>query len=391
MLFSLSLIFLVGLLASYFCSLIKLPRLFGMILTGILLGPCVLNAIDSSILNISAELRKIALIIILTRAGLTLQIQDLKKVGRPAFLMCFLPATFELIGMILIAPKLFNLTLLESALLGTVIAAVSPAVIVPKMIKLIENGYGTKAGIPQLILAGASVDDVFVIVLFSAFLSLAQGQEVLALQFVNIPVSIILGIAIGFFVGWFLSIIFHKFHIRDTIKVLIFLSISFLLVTMEDAITIPITFSALISIMFIGIGLQKSKPEVSKRLSVKFNKLWVGAEILLFVLVGATVELSYVTKAGIRAVILIFGVLLFRTVGVWLCLLLTSITYKERLFCIIGYLPKATVQTAIGSIPLTLQLPCGNIVLTIAVLAILITAPLGSFLIDLTYKKLLTK
>ena len=391
MLLSIALILLVGMSMGWLCSKCKLPALTGMILTGILLGPQLLNLIDDSILTISSELRKIALIIILTRAGLTLKIDDLKKVGRPAVLMCFVPATFEIVGMVLLAPLLVGVSRLDAAIMGAVVGAVSPAVIVPKMIRVMEEGYGTEKSIPQLILAGASVDDVFVIVMFTAFTSLAQGDEVSVMSFVNIPVSIVLGIGIGLAIGITLAVFFRKVHVRDTIKVLIYLSISFILVTIEDRISIPITFSALIAIMFIGVGLQRQRPEVAARLSLKFNKLWVGAEVMLFVLVGAIVDLSYVQSAGIKAVLLILGALAFRTTGVLVCLIGTKLNAWERLFCVFGYLPKATVQAAIGGIPLALGLGCGNIVLAVAILAILITAPLGAFAIELSYRKLLAK
>lgn len=391
MLLSIALILLVGMSMGWLCSKCKLPALTGMILTGILLGPQLLNLIDDSILTISSELRKIALIIILTRAGLTLKIDDLKKVGRPAVLMCFVPATFEIVGMVLLAPLLVGVSRLDAAIMGAVVGAVSPAVIVPKMIRVMEEGYGTEKSIPQLILAGASVDDVFVIVMFTAFTSLAQGDEVSVMSFVNIPVSIVLGIGIGLAIGITLAVFFRKVHVRDTIKVLIYLSISFILVTIEDKISIPITFSALIAIMFIGVGLQRQRPEVAARLSLKFNKLWVGAEVMLFVLVGAIVDLSYVQSAGIKAVLLILGALAFRTTGVLVCLIGTKLNARERLFCVFSYLPKATVQAAIGGIPLALGLGCGNIVLAVAILAILITAPLGAFAIELSYRKLLAK
>lgn len=391
MLLSIALILLVGMFLGFICKKIKLPGLIGMMFTGIILGPFVLDLIDDSILGISADLRKIALIIILTRAGLTLNIQDLKKVGRPAVLMCFLPATFEIIGMVLLAPLILQVSILEAAVIGAVIAAVSPAVIVPKMIKLIEDGYGVEKSIPQLILAGASVDDVFVIVLFAVFTGLAQGEEISPMRFVGIPITICFGILIGLLVGWILSLLFAKVHIRDTGKVIIFLCVSFILVTIEDHITGFITFSALVAVMFIGIAMQKYRKEVSIRLSRKFNKLWVCAEILLFVLVGATVDLRYISDTALSAIIVLFGALCFRVIGVGLCLLRTNLVMRERFFCMIAYLPKATVQAAIGGIPLAMGLDCGRLVLTIAVLAILITAPLGAFLIDLTYKSLLVR
>ena len=391
MLLSISLILLVGMSMGWICKKIKLPALLGMLVTGIVLGPYVLNLLDESLLGISAELRKIALIIILTRAGLGLDLSGLKKIGRPAIMMCFIPATFELLGMILLAPGLMGISVLEAAIMGAVLAAVSPAVVVPRMVKLMEEGYGVKEGIPQLILAGASVDDVYVIVLFSTFLGMMQGKGASAIQFVNVPVSILLGIMIGGALGIFLAYYFKKVHIRDTSKVLIILSISFLLVVIEDRIAAPITFSALIAIMFIGIGLRKKREEVATRLSAKYGKLWVAAEVFLFVLVGATVRVDYLGKVGVKALIVIVGALVFRMLGVFVCLLRTSFKRKERLFVMVAYTPKATVQAAIGAIPLTLGFACGDIVLTVAVLAIVLTAPLGAFAIDLSYKKFLQK
>lgn len=391
MLFSIALILLIGMFSGWLCKKLHLPSLFGMILTGMLLGPYAMNLIDTSILNISSELRKIALIIILTRAGLSLDINDLKQVGRPAVLMCFVPACFEMVGMVLLAPKLLGISVLDAAIMGAVVAAVSPAVIVPKMLKLMEEGYGTNKSIPQLILAGASVDDVFVIVMFSAFTGLAQGGRLSVMNFVKIPVSILMGIIIGFVTGYILAVYFKRVHIRDTAKVMILLSISFLMVTIEDAYSTVIPFSALIAVMTLGIALQRKREVAAKRLSVKFNKLWVTAEIMLFVLVGATVDISYVRSAGAAAVVLIFAVLVFRTVGVFCCLIKTKLNIRERIFCMIAYMPKATVQAAIGGIPLAMGLACGNIVLTVAVLAILITAPLGAFLIERFYKVLLNK
>lgn len=390
MLISIAYMLMMGMFLGWICKKLQLPALMGMILTGIILGPHILNLIDESILQISSELRKIALIIILMRAGLSLNVDDLKKVGRPAILMCFLPACFEITGMILLAPKLLGMTILDSAILGSVIAAVSPAVIVPKMLKLMEEHYGTTKSIPQLILAGASVDDVFVIVLFSAFTGLAKGNQISITSFLTIPVSILTGIGIGILIGCVLAKYFENIHIRDTAKILILLCISFVLVTLEDSSEFLLPFSALIAIMSMGIALQKKRQIVAVRLSLKFNKLWVAAEILLFVLVGATVDLKYAASAGISAVILIFGVLLFRMAGVFCCLIKTNLSMEERLFCMIGYTPKATVQAAIGGVPLAMGLSCGNIVLTIAVLAILITAPCGAFLIEQTYQKLLT-
>ena len=373
------------------CKKIKLPALLGMLLTGMILGPYMLNLIDESILEISSELRKIALIMILTRAGLGLDLSELKKIGRPAVLMCFVPATFELAGMLLLAPKLMGLTVLEAAVMGSVLAAVSPAVVVPRMVKLMEEGYGVKEGIPQLILAGASVDDVYVIVIFSTFVGMMQGKRASVMSFVNIPVSIILGIAIGLLFGFLLACFFKKVHIRDTSKVLMMISISFLLVTIEEKLTTTITFSALIAVMFLGIGLRQKRGEVAARISLKYGKIWVAAEVFLFVLVGAAVNISYLGKVGINAVLVIIGALVFRMLGVFVCLLGTDLNGKERLFAMLAYTPKATVQAAIGGIPLSMGLPCGETVLTVAVLAIVLTAPLGAFAIDLMYGRLLKK
>lgn len=389
MLLSIALILLVGMSMGWICRKIKLPSLLGMLCTGIILGPYMLNLLDESILGISEELRKIALVIILTRAGLGLDLSGLKKLGRPAVLMCFIPASFEIAGVLLFAPKLMGLTLLEAAIMGAVLAAVSPAVVVPRMVKLMDEGYGVKEGIPQLILAGASVDDIYVIVLFSTFTGMMQGEGASVINFLNIPISILGGIAIGVFAGILLAYYFKMVHIRDTSKVLMILSISFVLITIEDKLTTAITFSALIAIMFIGIGLQKKREVVAKRLSVKYEKLWVAAEIFLFVLVGATVNIGYLGKVGLKAFAVMIGARSFRMFGVFICLLGTSLKKKERIFTMLAYTPKATVQAAIGGIPLALGFSCGDIVLTVAVLAIVFTAPIGALAIDLSYKKLL--
>lgn len=391
MLLSIALILLVGMSMGWICRKIKLPGLLGMLITGIVLGPYVLNMLDIKLLGMSADLRKIALIIILTRAGLGLDLTSLKKIGRPAVLMCFVPATFELAGMLLLAPRLMGMSLLEAAVMGAVLAAVSPAVVVPRMVKLMEEGYGVKEGIPQLILAGASVDDVYVIVLFSTFSGMMQGEGASVIRFVNIPVSIILGMIIGLTIGILLAFYFQKVHIRDMAKVLIILGISFLLAAAEDSLTTPVTFSALIAIMFIGVGLQRKREAVAKRLAVKYGKLWVAAEVFLFVLVGATVNIGYLGRVGVRALLMIAGALLFRMAGVWVCLLGTGLKTGEKAFTMLAYTPKATVQAAIGGIPLALGFACGDTVLTVAVLAIVLTAPLGAFAIDLSYRKLLTK
>ena len=389
MLLSLAVIFLCGMGMGAVFRRLNLPQLLGMLLTGILLGPYALNLLDGSILSISADLRQIALIIILTRAGLNLDVEDLKKVGRAAVLMCFVPASFEILGMLALAPRILGISLLDAAIMGTVVAAVSPAVIVPKMLKLMEERYGTGESIPQLIMAGASVDDVFVIVLFTSFTGLAQGGTASALDLMRIPTSIVLGLAAGAVCGLLLALAFRKIHMRDSAKVIIILSISFLLVTLEHSLSGALGFSGLLAVMGMGIALQRRRGEVAARLSAKYSKLWVAAELLLFVLVGATVDVGYALASGGAAVLLIFGVLVFRMAGVFLCLLGTSLDRRERLFCMIAYMPKATVQAAIGAIPLSMGLACGQIVLTVAVLSILITAPLGSFLIERTYKKLL--
>ena len=391
MLLSIALILLTGLLLGGLFSKIKLPSLLGMIIVGIVLGPHALNLIDESILNISADLRQIALVIILTRAGLSLDISDLKRVGRPAILMCFVPACVEIIGTVLLAPLLLGISTLEAAVMGSVLAAVSPAVIVPRMIRLMEEGYGVDKSIPQLILAGASVDDVFVIVIFTAFTSLASTGELSPVSILQIPVSIVLGIIVGVIVGMVLVKFFRMFHMRDSVKLLIILSFSFLLIEMQNQLEGIVPFSGLLAIMSLGIVIKRKYDILAKRLSGKYNKLWVAAEIFLFVLVGATVDLKYAVVAGVSAVLLVAGALVFRMIGVALCLIKTDLSRKERLFCMVAYVPKATVQAAIGAIPLTMGLSCGQIVLTIAVLSILITAPFGAICIDNLYKKLLEK
>lgn len=389
MLTSLALIFLVGMGFGWLVTRLRLPSLLGMLLTGILLGPYVLNLLDESILGISADLRQLALIIILTRAGLSLNIDDLKKVGRPAVLLCFVPACFEMAGMVVLAPRLLGLSVLDAAILGAVIAAVSPAVIVPKMLRLMELGYGTKHSIPQMILAGASVDDVFVIVMFTAFTGLAQGGTVSPATFVQIPVSIVTGVALGLLAGVAFSAVYRRIHVRDSVKVVVLLSLSFLFVALENAVKGIVPFSGLLAVMSCGIAVNRRRPELAARLSGKYNRLWVAAEVLLFVLVGATVDIGYAAAAGVAAVLVVLGALVFRMVGVFVCVAGTKLTRKERLFCMLAYTPKATVQAAIGSVPLSMGLGCGQIVLTVAVVAILLTAPLGAFAIDLTYRRLL--
>ena len=391
MLTSIAVILLLGLLIGWIFSKLKLPSLLGMVIVGIVLSPHALNLIDESILGISGELRQIALVIILTRAGLSLDVSDLKKVGRPAVLMCFVPACVEILGTVILAPMLLGVTMLEASIIGSVIAAVSPAVIVPRMIKVIDEGYGKAKSIPQLILAGASVDDVFVIVVFTAFTALASTGEMSVTSFIQIPISIVLGIMLGGCVGIVLVAFFKKCHMRDSVKILIILSISFLLLGVENRLQGYIPVSGLLAIMSMGIIIKQKYGVLALRLSAKYNKLWLGAEVFLFVLVGATVDLRYVASAGVSAVLLILGALLFRMTGVAVSLLKTGLSKRERLFCMVAYTPKATVQAAIGAIPLSMGLECGNIVLTVAVLSILITAPFGAICVDNLYKRLLEK
>lgn len=397
MITSFALIFLVGLSMAFICQKIKIPRIIGMLITGIVLGPFVLNFLDPSILGISAELRRMALIIILIKAGLSLDISDLKAIGLPAVLMSFLPACFEIVGFVIFGPMFLGVTRLEAAIMGAVLGAVSPAVVVPRMVELMEKKYGTEKKIPQLVLAGASLDDVFVIVLFQAFVGMAQGNGISVRSFVDVPVSIVLGIVLGALVGIMLAWIFelfyrHQHKIRNSLKVIIILGTSFLLMAVEGWLEPWIAVSGLLAVMSMACFIQKrSCPEVASRLSQKYGKLWLAAEVVLFVMVGAAVDIRCTLEAGLGAVITIFIALGFRSVGVILCLIGTKLNAKERLYCVLSYLPKATVQAAIGSVPLSLGLPCGKLVLSVAVISILITAPLGAFLMDATYKKLLEK
>lgn len=393
MLTSLSLIFLVGLVMGAICQKLKLPRIIGMLVTGIVLGPYILDFLDPSILSISADLRKMALIIILIKAGLSLDLKDLKKAGRSAILMSFVPASCEIIGYILLAPVILGINHAEAAVMGAVLAAVSPAVVVPRMVMLIEKHYGTDKAIPQMILSGASCDDIFVIVLFTTFLNVAQGGKANVMDFVNIPVSIILGIILGIVTGLWLYLFFEtsyarKHTVRNSMKVIIVLGFSFLLIAIEGKVSV----SGLLAVVAMACTLKfKCVPAVSARLSEKFGKLWLAAEVILFVLVGAAVDIRYTLKAGLPALLMILTALVFRASGVLLCTVKTNLTWKERLFCVIAYLPKATVQAAIGSVPLAAGLACGQIVLSVAVLAIIVTAPLGALGIDCSYKRLLTE
>ena len=396
MLTSLALIFLVGLAMAAMVQQLKLPRIIGMLITGIVVGPYVLDWLDPSILSISADLRQMALIIILLKAGLSLNLSDLKKVGRPAVMMSFVPASFEILGYVLLAPRLLGVTVMEAAVMGAVLGAVSPAVVVPRMVNLMETGYGTKQGIPQMILAGASCDDIFVIVLFTTFTGMAQGGTPKVMDFANIPISIVLGVALGAGVGWLLSSFFetayaHRHCVRNSTKVIVVLGVSFTLMAVETWLEGVVSVSGLLAVVSMACVVKiKSPTSVSQRLSEKFGKLWIAAEVLLFVLVGAAVDVRYTLGAGGAAVLMIACALLFRAVGVCLCVAGTKLTRKERLFCVIAYLPKATVQAAIGSVPLAMGLSCGPIVLSVAVLGILITAPLGAIGMDLTHQTLLT-
>ena len=397
MLTSLSFVFLLGLAMAALCQKFKIPRIIGMLVTGILLGPCVLNWLSESILGISSELRQMALIIILLKAGLSLNLADLKKVGRPALMMSCVPASFEILAFVIFAPAILHISRVEAAVMGAVLGAVSPAVVIPRMVQLMETKYGTDQRIPQMIMAGASCDDIFVIVLFSTFTNMAQGGSAHVADFINIPVSILLGIALGAVAGYGLSLFFEtayakEHYVRNSMKVILILGMSFFLMSVETWLKGKVSVSGLLAVVSMAAVIRiKCVPGVSKRLSEKFGKLWIAAEVILFVLVGAAVDIRYTMQAGIAAVLMIFVGLMFRAVGVSLCMLGTKLNKKERLFCVIAYLPKATVQAAIGSVPLAMGLPCGQIVLSVAVLAILITAPLGAAGMDLTYDKLLVR
>lgn len=391
MLTSLALTFLLGLLLGFLSKKINLPTLVGLLFTGIILGPSFLDVMHPNLLGISVDLRQVALVVILTRAGLALNLQELKKAGRPAILLCFVPAICELIGITLIAPHLLDVTYLEAALIGSIVAAVSPAVIVPKMLKMMEEGYGTKKSIPQMIMAAGSVDDVVVIVIFTVLASLLMGHSISVLSFAHIPISIVVGLSVGISVGFAMVAFFKAFHMRDTIKVIILLSVCFLILALEHALKDSVPMSGLLAIMSVGVVILQRYAILAKRLSVKYSKLWVAAEILLFVLVGAEVNVDYAMASGLNAILVVLGGLVFRMVGVYLSIVGTPLSNKERLFCMIAYMPKATVQAAIGSLPLAWGLKCGETALTVAVLAILITAPLGAFGIERTYKLLLNK
>ena len=391
MLVSVSLVIFIGLLLGSLAKKLNMPSLIGLLFTGILLGPSVLNVLSDHFLALSSELRTVALIVILTRAGLSLDLADLKKVGRPAILMCFVPAVFEIMATVLLAPMLLAIRVSEALLLGSVIAAVSPAVIVPRMIHLMKEGYGKNKSIPQIILAGASVDDVFVLVLFTAFLGMNDGGTFSAIDLTRIPIAIFSGAFVGLAVGYGLVLFFNQFHIRDSIKVLVMLATAFLLMSLETAFDSAFPFSGMLSVMGVSLMIFRKKRSLAERLSLKFNKIWILAEIFLFVFVGASVDLSYAFSAGIAPLVLLVLVSLIRMLGVLVALLKTSLSRNEKLFCMMSYLPKATVQAAIGSIPFSMGLASGEMILTVAVLSILVTAPVGAWLIDRFYPVLLEK
>lgn len=391
MLESIAYLLLLALLLGYLATRLRLPALVGMLLAGIILGPHGLDLLAPQLLGISTELRRVALVIILMRAGLALNIAELRKVGRPALLLCFVPACFEIAAMIFIAPRVLGVSILDAAIMGSVVAAVSPAVVVPKMLALMDDGLGVKRGIPQMLMAGGSVDDVFVIVLFTAFTTLGTGGEFAVADLAQVPISIVVGLLLGVAVGWALAIFFKRVHLRDTVKLLILLSVAFLLLSVEEALAGIVPLSALLAVMAMGATVLSRHEVLARRLSPKYSKLWVGAEILLFVLVGATVDLDYAMAAGAGAVAVLGFVLVWRMAGVYISMIGSGLRQRERLFCMIAYIPKATVQAAIGGIPLAMGLGCGELVLTMAIISILITAPLGALGIDLTRERLLTK
>ncbi|WAW14866.1 cation:proton antiporter [Peptostreptococcus equinus] len=391
MLTSLAVILLLGMFLGGIFDKLRLPSLVGMIIAGIIVGPHGLNLLSKPLIDVSGDLRQFALIIILTRAGLSLDVEDLLKAGRPAVLLCFLPACAEILGVVVLAPPIFGISVVEAAIMGAVIAAVSPAVVVPRMLKLLEEGYGKEHRIPQMILAGSSMDDIFVIVMFTAFISLEVSGSVSASSFAQIPISIGTGIAIGILVGIIINRFYSELKLRNTVELIVMLCVSFLLLELEHVASKVVPISALLAIMSMGMVINRKNPNLASKLANKYNKIWVGADVMLFVLVGATVDMKYVMASGGLACILVVGALLFRMVGVLLCLVKTKVRKNERAFCMLAYTPKATVQAAIGAIPLSMGLPCGQVVLTVAVVSILLTAPFGAFIIDKTYKKLLTR
>ena len=390
MLLSIAIIILLSIVLSSVFKKFNLPGILGMLIAGIILGPHLLNLIDGEILNISAELREIALIVILIRAGLSLDLEDLKKVGRPAILLSFLPATIEIIAITVFAPMFFDITYVSAMTMGAIVAAVSPAVVVPRMIKLMEQGYGKHKKVPQMILAAASIDDVYAIIIFYALIQYQQGGSIGVMTFLNVPISIVLGLIIGAVTGLLLTYFFRKVHMRDTLKVLVIFSFGFILLALEDIVNSYVAISGLLAVMALAMSINKNYIALAKRLVKKFEKIWVIAEIMLFVLVGALVDITVLLNVGLYAIILIIIALVFRIGAVFIATSKTNLTMNERLFAAFSYTPKATVQAAIGAIPLSLDLPHGEFILMVSVLAIIITAPFGAILMDTTYHKLLT-
>ena len=391
MLTDIAIIFVFGIFMAYIFEKIGLAPIIGMLIAGIIISPNQLNFVSDDIINLSADLRQIALVTILTRAGLALNFDKLKKVGRPAILLSFVPASIEMLGIIIFAKRFFSIDTIDAGILAAVLAAVSPAIVVPRMIKLIDEGYGADKNIPEMILAGASVDDVFVIVFFSSFLALKTGGTLSAMSFLNIPISIITGILLGIVAGKILAIVFEKIKVNDIYKAMIFIGISFLMLRLQNVIEKYLALSALISIMTAGITINRKNTKLSTKLLDSYNRLWKVFELFLFVLVGISVNLAYVREAGFLAVILILIGLIFRMIGVNFSLIKTNLNKNERLFTSFAYLPKATVQAAIGPVALQMGLASGNLILSVSVIAILLTAPLGAILTDKTYKKLLKK
>ena len=378
MLMSLALMFLLGFCISGIFKKLHIPSLLGLIITGIILGPAALNLLDTKILSISSELREIALIVILFRAGLSLDISDMKKIGRPAIMLCFVPASFEIVGAVILGPACLGLSHVDSAIVGAMLGAASPAIIVPKMLWLMEEGYGTDKHIPA-------------IVLFTAFIGMSKGEGISAWTIASIPISIVTGLGVGIVAGIIMAQIFKKIHLRDTIKILLLFGMSFFFVGAETYVSRYVPFSGLLAVMALGGAILNRRREVASRLSAKIAKIWVGAELLLFIMLGSAVEINALLSAGLGSVLLILGALLFRSIGVIVSLLGSGLKMKEILYCDVAYFPKATVQAAVGAIPLAQGLACGMMVLTTAVLSILITAPLGAILMDVMVKKCLTR
>lgn len=388
---SLFIIFTCGILGGFIFEKIKLPKLVWYIIFGILIGPSVFNIVDDILINISSYLRQIALVIILTRSGLSLDINNLKKIGRPAILLCFVPACFEIIGITIFAPIFLGISYVEALLLGSVLAAVSPAVVVPRMIKLMDEGYGKEHNVPELIMAGASCDDIFVIVLFYSFKNLVATSSFDSWTITQIPLSIISGIALGILVGFLMVLTINKLKLNKIINVIFMLGLSFGMIALENTIKQYFSVSSLLAIIVMALIVNIFKKEEAKEIQKTYNSLWSGFEILLFTLVGIATNINYAfSKDGAILVGVALIALIFRSIGVIICLIATSFNKREKLFIILSYLPKATVQASIGAIALSEGLACGTVVLTGAVISILITAPLGAILMDRTYKILLT-